>query len=1290
MKISTKTPQKSLDKGLLRFRPKATDFDQFKMAFAVLLGKIDNDEREDNQKTHVHDFLRDAFYKGINEINSKGTIDLAVHLGADKSSPLAVIVEAKSPGNKSEMLSVKRPNAKAFHELVLYYMRERIAAKNDELKYLIATNINEWFIFAASDFENYFYREPKFRKKYENWRDNQLVNSNTDHFYNEIAKPFIDELDKTLECTYFDLREFRGQAGALALQSKNLIALYKLLSPYHLLRTKFTDDSNTLDKRFYTELLHIIGLEEYKERSKTLIRRKEMRDEGSLIEKAIDKLETEYFDKDQEMWKTYGLAKDEQVYNAALELCIVWINRILFLKLLEAQLLGYHDNLPEYRFLNIKTVNNLNELYVLFHDVLNRTPENRRPGIAEKYVRVPYLNSSLFDFAEVESNTIKVSTLDDNGNLGVLPSSILKKINKTATSLPTLEYLFRFLDAYDFASEGKEDIQNENRKLINASVLGKVFEKINGYKDGSIYTPGFITMYMCRQAIRLAVVQKFKDEGGFDGADFDELSNWIKSRNYQKENIKRFNEIIDSLKICDPAVGSGHFLVSALNEMLAIKSELGIFADDEYKTFGDYTIAIDNDELIIVRRSDNTLFEYKVPDGKTFDAEMQRLQRTLFHEKQKLIENCLFGVDINPNSVKICRLRLWIELLKNAYYKFGVPPPSGPFRVPASAGLLPGEEPPKGGTQNELKTLPNIDINIKEGNSLISRFGLQDKFKSEAINTVIEKYRRNTLESKNVKEKARKEELKRDIRNLKLALSSSLDDETTEIIDKKKKKEQQLFQLNSPELFEKHTDYGREVKTQKLTAEIAKLDADLVKIETKSANAFEWRFEFPEVLADDGRFFGFDMVIGNPPYIESRSSVLSETVKDVILKGIQSRHLNDGHLITRGADILVYFYERALSILNSEGYVSYITQNAWLDTDYGLKFQRFLRRNTHVLGVYDNDIKSFDESANINTIITLFKGTKSVEDLNTTFAKFNVGFDVAPYDPKVISQSIEIGLINNVSPRDAILNEFKWGIILNSDKLIIDLHNRLYQNESEIRPAFRIGQGLNITKDHYADIETIQDLEVSDDSLIAFFTSDDGAPFAIQKTTNFLFDESKLSRDEKRRLKLFGLSPTIINKQSRETPTLVLPRGVGRYFCASNMCDAYTSSFVEIYLEEDANFEINMLSLWTFLNSSVGWLIREISGRKNLGGGMLKAEATDLKNYPIFFNLKEDFPKMQKIYQKLKTREAAGIVPEIDSSEHQEIDNIIYRQLGYSENERKLVTARLIDLITFRTEKSKT
>ncbi len=184
-------------------------------------------------------------------------------------------------------------------------------------------------------------------------------------------------------------------------------------------------------------------------------------------------------------------------------------------------------------------------------------------------------------------------------------------------------------------------------------------------------------------------MQKFNGRKKWECENIDDLYDKIKDRN-------EANEITDSLKICDPAVGSGHFLVSALNEMIAVKSELRILQDRKGRRLREYQAEVANDELIVTDE-DGELFKYN-PKNR----ESQRVQETLFHEKQTIIENCLFGVDINPNSVKICRLRLWIELLKYAYYKSG----------------------------NELETLPNIDINIKCGNSLITRqWSCQVKFR---------------------------------------------------------------------------------------------------------------------------------------------------------------------------------------------------------------------------------------------------------------------------------------------------------------------------------------------------------------------------------------------------------------------------------------------------------------------------------------------------------------------------------------------------------------------------------
>jgi adenine-specific DNA-methyltransferase len=153
---------------------------------------------------------------------------------------------------------------------------------------------------------------------------------------------------------------------------------------------------------------------------------------------------------------------------------------------------------------------------------------------------------------------------------------------------------------------------------------------------------------------------------------------------------------------------------------------------------------------------DNVVFFEYNPNNK----ESQRVQETLFHEKQTIIENCLFGVDLNPNSVKICRLRLWIELLKNSYYKPSLP-------NPLSQGM-------KG--NQELETLPNIDINIKWGNSLISRFGLDSNLKvalSKSKSSVAD-YKRAVKTYLNAENKSQKREMEKLIKGIKDNFSVSL------------------------------------------------------------------------------------------------------------------------------------------------------------------------------------------------------------------------------------------------------------------------------------------------------------------------------------------------------------------------------------------------------------------------------------------------------------------------------------------------------------------------------------
>ena len=277
-----------------------------------------------------------------------------------------------------------------------------------------------------------------------------------------------------------------------------------------------------------------------------------------------------------------------------------------------------------------------------------------------------------------------------------------------------------------------------------------------------------------------------------------------------------------------------------------MKHDLGILADEKGIKLLGYQAIVENDELIITHNNEQDFFVYQLNKDK-INKEQQRIQKTLFHEKQTIIENCLFGVDINPNSVNICRLRLWIELLKNSYY-----------------------EKTKHGLQ--LQTLPNIDINIKIGNSLLSRFDINaDLSKAlKSINYTFDAYKGFVNDYKNAIDKNYKKGIVKIIEQIKSNFRTEINKNDQRKI-KLNKLTAELLNLTNPSIRFKEQD-TKEIKEKekinKIDTQIAKISREINAEETGflHQNAFEWRFEFPEILDNNGIFKGFDLIIGNPPY----------------------------------------------------------------------------------------------------------------------------------------------------------------------------------------------------------------------------------------------------------------------------------------------------------------------------------------------------------------------------------------------------------------------------------------
>ena len=928
------TIAKSLNKAYRQTSIDKSSFETFKNQLKNLYQQVGTIGTEEALKVDFMDFLKLSFYGQNSKVSPSGRIDCAIHLGNSSESPIGVIFEVKTPTNVSEMISRDNLNRKAMQELLLYYLQERVEKKNIQLKQLIVTNVYEFFVFDAQEFERVFYANKSLVKRFVEFSAGTLTSEKTDFFYKEIASPAIDQVKEQLNYTWFDIRKYKDFLNTG--QDKRLGELYKVFSPEHLLKERVQNDSNALNHKFYNELLYIIGLEEVEDKDsggKRIITRcsDSRRNQASILENTITILDKEGL---IDHIKTISPNKErnERLFDVALALSIHWINRILFLKLLEAQLLKYHKGDASYAFLRPSLIPDYDELNKLFFQVLAIRPSERSESINEKFGRIPYLNSSLFEMGDLERMSIRISNLD-NSELPIFSDTVLKDEKKPRyKQLPTLRYLLEFLDAYDFSNESKDsdEQQTSSKTLIKASVLGLIFEKINGHRDGSVFTPGWITMYISRELIQETVVQKFNKAFGWSCADYKDL------KNKDISDCVQANEIIDSIRICDPAVGSGHFLVSALNEIIYTKYDLNILMDSQggriKKT--NYGFDIENDELVI-SEFDGEPFSY-IPGN----AESQRIQEAVFNEKRRIIENSLFGVDVNTNAVNICRLRLWIELLKHTYYT-------------------------KESDYVELETLPNIDINIKEGNSLLQRFDFSQDI-SGIIKNAGGDYKDMVWRYKNAHSKKEKLELGDMIGEVKTSIKTQISQKDPKVLEKTRL-EKKLADILAPKL-----PFPDEVKNKNQREEVKKLrekiskvqqEIDAIKNNKIFVNAFEWRIEFPEVWNEVDEFEGFDIVIGNPPYIQLQKM------------GDDADALQKMNYLTyeRTGDIYCLFYERGWQLLKPDGLLCYITSNKWMRAGYGEKLRKFLVEKTNPKQLIDFAGVKIFESATVDTNILLFQ-----------------------------------------------------------------------------------------------------------------------------------------------------------------------------------------------------------------------------------------------------------------------------------------------------------------------------
>ncbi|ENT7283205.1 Eco57I restriction-modification methylase domain-containing protein [Campylobacter coli] len=899
---------------------------------------------ENNLKNNEDSLVANAlskFFENLHfecEIKSIHKGNSGIDLALKKDKQIQVIIEAKLPHSK-EFFSQSKPNCKALHECILYYLRER-KALNSSLKHIIITDFYRFYIFKADLFEELFNKNKYFKEAFENFESkNSLFKGNTDEFYKECEKLLSSEkyLDSITRKDLFDEPSLKGvfiDLKPILEQEKpsfsKLKPVFKIFHKDFLLSEFNPNDANSLNNAFYKELLYILGLYESKQNSKLIIAKSQESEEeqGTFYTAINSKLKEENFE-------------------TILKLLILWLNRILFLKLIESNLVRFNDD-KNLKFLNFKKIPDFDKLSELFFEILAKERSTRKKS---EFAYLPYLNSSLFEKQSIE-NTLEISNLNNDLKLNYYKNTVLKddKCKAKKGQVGLLEYLFEFLDSFDFGSDDEQSEILSQKELISSSVLGNVFEKLNGYKEGSFYTPSFITSYMCKESITKVVLDKFNTQFDLDAKDISELR-----KSLRKEDKKAQKELLNSIKICDPAVGSGHFLVSALNVMLSIYDELNLFDEEFY-------LEVQNDEILITGRK-GEFIEYKRPSTPKDKAHL--IQQELFHTKKDIIENNLFGVDINPNSCEITKLRLWIELLKHSFYQ-----------------SFDDEN------YHDLKTLPNIDINIKCGNSLVSYFETGKSLShypniKERINKykrIVKDYKEGFYTDKNLIAKEIKN-LQESFKNfcLKDKFNKEIKQLTNGANEYSKKygdfladehHDEKFKSFFSKNMFEFSFDEKVAIK------EFANLKKEYDNIfNLESNHPFEWRFEFPEILDDDGNFKGFDLIIGNPPYIKENDNkdLFTNTKK---LRTYQGK-----------MDIWYHFVGRGFDMLKNNGYLAFIATNNWVTNSGAKKLRNIVLEESQILSLVDFSSFMVFDSASIQTMIMSFQKTKPPKNYEFHFAK---------------------------------------------------------------------------------------------------------------------------------------------------------------------------------------------------------------------------------------------------------------------------------------------------------------
>ena len=608
------------------------------------------------------------------------------------------------------------------------------------------------------------------------------------------------------------------------------------------------------------------------------------------------------------------------------------------------------------------------------------------PEIREDLALAPYLNGGLFTPNE----------LDDKDSFTV-PDVVFEMLFDRFNGLTP-----GFLERYNFTI--REDSPFDQEVAVDPEMIGKVYESLvnltsEGIEEedrrgtaGIFYTPRIEIDLMCRLALVDCLANHLGEQHKLllyeavfayepdEKQDADEAL----SRN---DRWKELNNLLRDITVLDPACGSGSFLVGML------------------------TVLDDLQERVNRQLGNN---------------------EEAYDRRKRIIGQSLYGVDVMPWAVHVAELRLWLQLmveteLHPSQLKFRPLLPNLSFKVRPGDSLV--QE--VGGlnfslhrAEPSLRSRQALDIPTELKGKLTQFKGEKLKFYNNAPDT---KFRSEEL--------LKKEELSL-FKDILFAKQHALDNRIKWI--------RRTLEQTQRNIYGEETRAVDDKTALALETEMADLKAEAVQV-AKARNAlvsqdsvlvqgapFVWDIAFVEIFEGDKK--GFDIVIGNPPYVRqekiadpnlqesdytaSKWRAIKKEYKDKLQLSVATTYpkffdyeLAKGKFrkLDAKSDLYVYFYLHGLSLLNPKGSFCFITSNSWLDVGYGKDVQEFLLKHSHVKVILDNQAKRSFAQADVNTIIALLSPSDDKRqwgfDKTARFVMFKVPFEdiLSP----VIFQEIE-------------------------------------------------------------------------------------------------------------------------------------------------------------------------------------------------------------------------------------------------------------------------------------------